>query len=88
MQMARPTVLDGSLKDLPQTASKLAEFPTSREVALGRLSKSRGGTPTGERVPPDARRALSSVLRASEEDEGGGAEVGDTRLPAFRLPSL
>jgi hypothetical protein len=58
-------------------------------VALVRLSKRRGGTPTGERVPTDARRAPSSVLRRKRRRmKVKGAEVGDTRLPAFRLPSL
>ena len=55
-------------------------------MALGRLSKSRGGTPTGERVPPDARRAPPLSSPASGRMKVAGAEVGDTRLPAFRLP--
>ena len=42
-------------------------------MALGRLSKSRGGTPTGERVPLDARR----IRRCGSSN---------MRLSAFRLP--
>jgi len=44
-------------------------------VALVRLSKWRGGTPTGERVPMDARRAPSSVL-----PEAARMKVGVRRL--------
>src|SRR6476620_6036387 len=49
--------------------------------------QSRGGAPRGERVPPDARRAPSSVLlRKQSEDEGGGTVSGWMRLSALRLP--
>jgi hypothetical protein len=56
-------------------------------VALDRLSKSRGGTPTGERVPAGrAPRPLLYPPPQAGRMKVAGAEVGDTRLPAFRLP--
>jgi hypothetical protein len=63
------------------------EGQPAHHLLLDDIAPSRGGTPTGERVPPDARRAPSSVLPPQAgRMKVAGAEVGDTRLPAFRLP--
>ena len=53
-------------------------------MALDRLSKSRGGTPTGQRVPAGrAPRPLLYPPPQAGRMKVAGAEVGDTRLPGF-----
>ena len=57
-------------------------------VAFGRLSKSRGGAPRGERIPLDAlpRRSADGLRRWRELSAMRGQRM--VRLSALRLPSL